>query len=110
MKIRRLCIVTMIGGVDLVGDLVTAESDEQTANFMKLEHPCSLQRQGSQVILGSMTRQSPVISGNSIVINMRSVLWISEPNQAVSSAWQAQRAGLIVPSGTNDNHDSHSVQ
>ena len=101
MKIKRLCVVTMIGPFDLIGDL--GEIDEHTG-LATLERPCMIHpQQGSNMILRDMTRGSTVIQGRVIEINMRSVLWISEPTQGLCSAYQAHRSGILAPAAVKNN-------
>lgn len=113
MKTKRLCVVTMIGGFDLIGDLVTNEGDDQT--MLKLERPYTvrvepMQGQPVKVILRDMVQGITVIQGDSIVLNMRSVLWIAEPTKDLSSAYQAQRSGLLMPEQAINDIRIHAVQ
>ena len=94
---KQLCIVTMIGPFDLIGDLVTEGLGGLGEPHATLEHPCMLHpMQDGKVNIRNMTRGSGIIQGDSIVLNMRSVLWISEPSSSLRSAYQAQRAGIVV--------------
>jgi hypothetical protein len=92
----------VIGPFDLIGEL-TGSPDEQT-DLATLHRPCMIHPQpDNKLLLRDMTRGSPVIQGDSLTINMRSVLWIGEPTNAIRSAYQAQRAGLLVPGRANNN-------
>jgi hypothetical protein len=100
MKPKRLCVVTMIGPVDLIGDLI----ESYQGRFAKLERPCMIQvRPPNNLVLVDMIKGNGVITGASLEINMRNVLWIGEPTQGIRSAYQANRAGLIAPGPVSNN-------
>ena len=91
---KRLCIVTMVGGVDLIGELIVSRSVEDTS---RLERPFMLQRQqpsGNLVLIDMM--KTGVFSGDSIELNMISVLWIAAPSDAIAKAYKATRSGLLL--------------
>lgn len=97
-KARRLCILTMINGTDVMGDLI---GDPYTQKWATIEHPCLLQlRPPNNVVLNDLLKNSPALSGTSIMINMNNVQWIVEPSSQLLSHYQATRAGLIIDGST----------
>jgi hypothetical protein len=90
---KRLCIVTMIGGHDLIGDLIFSSNVVDTS---RLERPAMLQRRpdGSLNLFDMM--KNGIFSGNSIELNMISVLWIADPSEAIAKAYRAMRSGLVL--------------
>jgi hypothetical protein len=97
MKGTKVCIVTMIGPLDIIGGLATDVEPNVETIFATLRHPCTLQVRPPNIVLQDMTRGSAVIGGDSILINMRAVLYISEPATALLSAYQGHCAGILVP-------------
>lgn len=94
-KARRLCIVTMINGLDLIGDLVGELTGD--GDWIEIEHPCTLQIQPpNNLIINNLLRNSPILTGNSLMLNKRAIMWIAEPKSAILSPYQAQRAGLVI--------------
>lgn len=90
---KQIYVVTMIGPFDIIGEF----EPEVGSDNAKLGHPCMLHpQQDGKVALRDMTRGNAIITGDHILLNMRCVLWVSEPSSALHSAYQAQRAGLVV--------------
>ena len=86
---KRLCVVTMVGGTDLIGELVFCQGGAM------LERPFLLQRQGQNLGLFDMMKNG-VFSGQSIELNMISCLWVAEPSEAIAKAYKAQRSGILL--------------
>lgn len=94
-KSKRLCVITMIGPIDILGDLVGELTD--ASDWVEVEHPCTLQMQPpNNLVINNMLRNSPVITGKSIMLNKRAIMWISEPKQQLLSPYQAQRSGILI--------------
>lgn len=90
---KQICVITMIGPFDIIGELKSEVGSDEA----KLFHPCMLHpQQDGKVALRDMTRGNAIVTGDHILLNMRCVLWVSEPSSALHSAYQAQRAGLVV--------------
>lgn len=94
----RLCIVTMIGAIDLVGELRDFGED-----FRKLSHPYLLRMQSqTQCQLVPMLKGSNIYSGISIMLRVSSILWIAEPSQLVVEAYSAARSGIVKATSLRD--------
>lgn len=93
---KRLCVIAMIGGIDLIGELDV----DMGGDVARLYRPSRVRMPNpNQVQLIDMLRNSPCLTGIFIELNMLSVLWIAEPNHTLSSAYQAARSGLM-PAGS----------
>ena len=100
MSFERLRVVTMVGPFDLIGELGDSNGD-----IAELRHPCQLRPQPQNgMTLRPMARDNPILTGDSLLINLRSVLWVGEPTNALRSAYQASRARLLVANGTQPIH------
>jgi hypothetical protein len=88
---KRLCVLTMIGGIDVIGELDTGTPATRFYRpcLVKLQPPSNLQ-------LVDLLR-GPFMAGEFLEVNMAAVLWISEPSRQISSAYQSMRAGLLLP-------------
>lgn len=93
-KTRRFCIVTMIGGVDIIGDLIGELSGD--SDWIEIEHPCGFQIRPPNITVNNMMRNSPILAGNSIMLNKRTIMWISEPNSKLLSVYQSERSGILI--------------
>ena len=87
MTTKRLCVVTMVGGFDLIGDLC-----EDTG---LIERPFTIHRQGSNLALSDMMKNG-VFSGDYIRLNMDNVIWTGTPSEAIAKAYKATRSGLVL--------------
>ena len=98
---NRISIITVFGGSELIGEL----GDEPTASgFLKFWHPCLLRvNPPNSMSLVDIIRNSPVLTGSYVLLNMASVLWMAEPSDKIKSAYQAQRSGLLVPESMPPN-------
>lgn len=93
METKRLCILSMSNGSEVMGDLVATDEPD----WARLERPCVLQMQApNNLVLRDMLRGNQALSGDSVMVNLRAVMWIVEPSRELLSAYQAQRAGLLV--------------
>src|SRR5271156_1894923 len=93
-------VVTFIGGIDVIGEIIEAPTD---AGWAHLWHPFLLATQQSgQLGLRSLLCEPKdikcVISGKYAKINMRNVIWINPPTNTLETIYQAARAGLVIPS------------
>jgi hypothetical protein len=91
--VKQLRVVTMIGGLDLIGEMLP-DNDGNTA---KLHHPCLIQRQSPTNCVLTDLLNTGVLAGSSIEINLGAVLWTGAPTKHLASAYQSQRAGLLMP-------------
>jgi len=97
MKPKQLVILTMVGGIDLIGETTWDTTDTPLGFFIKFEYPCFLQIAPPKTILfRNFLRDSPCLSGTSIMLNTRLIQWTNAPSREAESAYQAQRAGLLV--------------
>jgi hypothetical protein len=92
MNTKRICVLTMIGGVDVIGELT-----EPPYGQSRLAHPCLMQRNGSTVGITPILGATNILSGESVDINMATVMWIAEPSAVLLAAWESNRSGIIRP-------------
>jgi hypothetical protein len=90
---KRVCVLTMIGGVDVIGELAKPPYGQAT-----LTHPCLMQRNGATVGITPILGATNILSGDSVDINMATVMWVSEPSSVLLAAWESNRSGIIRPS------------
>jgi hypothetical protein len=94
-------VVTMVGGIDLVGEL--SEPTGRT-DFCQLEHPYFLRMQTpTQCNLVPMLKNSNILAGTSIMVNLKNVLWICDPSQRVAEEYSTARSGIIKATSFRDN-------
>jgi hypothetical protein len=96
MKSRRegTYVVTMIGAIDLIGEL-NAMSDGSDF-FVELKHPHFLRMTSpTQCTLAPMLKGSQILSGTSIMVNLRNTLWICEPSKRVLDEYTCARSGIL---------------
>ena len=91
----KIVVITMVGGLDVIGEL---ESEPRDMDVLKLGFPCVIQMPKPNTVgIHPLLRGSPVYAGTYVMINMRNVMWINDPADALRKAYQASRAGLAVP-------------
>lgn len=95
---KRLCVVEM-PGVTIIGTLCENIAhqlqDVERQHFATLEHPALIQRTSPTNVQLVPILTGGIIDGTFIEINLRNTLWIGKPTNQLSSAYQAQRSGLI---------------
>jgi hypothetical protein len=90
---KKLCLVTLSNGTDVIGLLETVAGDD----WATLWRPCVVRLQGSnQVQLVDLLR-GPFMSGEHIELNMRQVAWIGIPPKELAAAYNRIKSGVILP-------------
>jgi hypothetical protein len=90
---KRLCIVTISNGTDVIGELETVAGDD----WATLWRPCVVRLQGpNQLQLVDLLR-GPFMSGEHIELNMRQVAWIGKPPKDLAAAYTRMKSGVILP-------------
>jgi hypothetical protein len=89
---HKPCIVTMIGGIDVLGEL---PEQWPSSGFVAFKSPVrfGINREMQKFEIVPM----PVMNGDHIVINMAAVLWVIDPPKALVDAYRLRRAGLTLP-------------
>jgi hypothetical protein len=89
---KRLVVLSMIGGVDLIGELLEIP-------VARLERPCVIQRQANKpanITLFDILKGG-IVAGDSIEVNLQAVLWLAEPSLQVANAYRSLRSMIIIP-------------
>jgi hypothetical protein len=90
---KKLRVVTMIGGLDLIGELLP----DGSGNLAMLEHPCLIQRQSATNLTLLDLLKTGVLDGTYIELNLGAVLWTGAPTKQLKDAYQSHRVGLLLP-------------
>ena len=90
----KIVVITMLSGLDVIGEL---EGEPRDTGFLKLRFPCVIQMSKPNTIGIHPLRRSAVYAGSNTMVNMRTVMWVNDPADALRKAYQANRAGLAVP-------------
>ena len=91
----KIVVITMISGLDVIGEL---EGEPRDTGFLKLRFPCVIQMPKPNTVgIHPLLRGSAVYAGSYAMVNMRAVMWVNDPADALRKAYQANRAGLAVP-------------
>jgi len=95
MTESRICVLTMIGGIDVIGELIGPEPESLSA---ELRHPTVLRidPQG-QMTMNPVLKSTNILAGESVQLNMAAVMWISEPSPMLLGAYKQQLSPIILP-------------
>ena len=92
---KKLCLITLIGGTDIIGELEHMGTDEWTT----LWRPCVVQFTApNNVQIRELLRNTPFLTGEYVELNMRAVQWIGQPEKALAAAYHRIKSGVIIPS------------
>src|SRR4029077_1744660 len=90
---KKICIITMIGGTDIIGELEAGDGDTAA-----LWRPCLLRfNPPNNMQLVELLRGSPFFTGEYLELNMRAVQWVGQPAKEVAAAYRNIKSGLVLP-------------
>lgn len=94
MTSKRLCLITLIGGTDIIGDL-EYPIDSDTATLWR---PCRVQfHPPNNIELLELLRNSPFMTGEHLELHLRAVQWIGQPAKELAAAYMRIKTGVIIP-------------
>jgi hypothetical protein len=99
---KKICIVTMVNGNDIIGELDTIGKD-CVSDFAALWRPCIVRftpptpQSPASIQLHELLRGSPFLAGEYVELNLRAVQWIGKAPKELAAAYLRVRSGLIVP-------------
>jgi len=92
---KKLCLVTLINSVDVIGELQRETGDCDTATLWR---PCLVKMTApNKVELHELLRGSPFLTGEYLELNMRAVLWIGRPTKELETGYRNLKSGLVLP-------------
>jgi hypothetical protein len=90
---KKLCLVTLSNGTDVIGELESIAEDE----WATLWRPCVVRLQGANQIQLVDLLRGPFMTGEHIDLNMRQVAWIGKPPKELMAAYLRIKSGVILP-------------
>jgi hypothetical protein len=92
----KLLIITMIGGLDLVGEI---REDASFADVLYINRPVAIHDTPGQP--GSLTfvdvMRAGIFRGDTLVLKVSGILWSGPPSPQIEKAYAAIRAGIVLP-------------
>jgi hypothetical protein len=97
----KLLVITMVGGLDLVGEIV---ADDSFSDILYINRPVAIHATPEQP--GKLTfvdvMKTGIFRGDTLVLKTSGILWSGPPAPQIEKAYAAIRAGIVLPSAQDD--------